>query len=226
MDTIEACISSIINSLSKVLKNIIVIDDGSIDGGGELLQSFGNIKIVRHGFIGIAKSINKLLAQIGDDDIVRINGDVIIKTEDWLEEFQKAAYANNQVGIVGARLLLADDRIETDGRNFINGIGYEERHLNLNAFKENGACKKQILEVDSVSSAFCYYKNEVIKKNGYFDENYFPLHAEDDDYCVTARKNNFSVVCNSFIQVYHFISVRTPTDLPIDKKYEDLEKII
>jgi len=220
IDTIEACLNSVINMSKQVIKEIIVIDDGSMDGSAELLSSFGHIKIIKHEFLGITKSINIQLTNILDNDLVRINGNVVIKTENWLEQLQNTAYQNEETGIVGVRLLLADNRIETDGRNFINGLGYEERFVNINEFKLNDGCKQQITEVDSVSSAFSYYKNDVLKRAGYFDENYFPLFTEDDDYCISARKSNFSIVANSIIQAYHFILVKTSTDLYLTDENE------
>lgn len=224
-ETIEACLNSIISSSSKAISDIIVIDDGSLDGSGELLEKFSNIKITKNEFRGIAKSINEQLRYIGDNDLVRINGGVIIKTEDWIEQFQTAAYSDEETGIVGARLLLADDRIESDGRNFINGLGYEERHININAFKGNNDTRKQIAEVDSTNSAFCYYKNEVIRKIGGFDENYFPFYTEDDDYCISARKNNFKVVVNSFVQAYNFTPIRTPDNIQLNSPQENFDSL-
>jgi len=225
-ETIEACLDSLFNSKGGTPPRVIVIDDDSTDDSYELIRKYNQIKIIRHEFLGITKSINQLLPFLEDEDLVRINADVVIKTEDWLEQFQSTAYENEEIGIAGARLLLADNRIETDGRNFITGLGYEERHLNLNAFKENDVCKKQIVEVDSVSSAFCYYKNETIKKTGLIDENYFPLYTEDDDYCITARRNNFLVFSNSSIQAYHFVPVKTPTDLPLGENNKNIESIL
>ncbi|MCL5030024.1 MAG: glycosyltransferase [Bacteroidetes bacterium] len=225
-ETVEACLNSILNSADRAKLKIFVIDDGSTDGSYDLIKNYNEIEIVQHGFLGIAKSVNQLLPYLGDDDLVRINADVVIKSEDWLEQFQSTAYSNNEIGIVGARLLLADNRIESDGRNFITGLGYEERHLSLNAFMRNEDCKTQIVEVDSVSSAFCYYKNETIKKTGLFDENYFPLYSEDDDYCIAARRNNSSVVSNSSIQAYHFIPIKTPTDIPLGENNKNFESIL
>ena len=212
-DTIEACLNSVINLSEQLIKEIIVVDDGSVDGSSELLSGIRNIKLVKHEFLGIAKSINQQLVWVGDNDLVRINGNVVIITENWLEQLQESAYSNIDTGVAGGRLLLADDRIETDGRNFINGLGYEERFVNINAFKINESCKQQVTEVDSVSSALSYYKNELLKIVGCFDENYYPLYTEDDDYCISARKNNFNVIANSFIQAYNFVPAKTTADL-------------
>jgi len=223
IDTIEACLNSVINMSKQVIKEIIVIDDGSMDSSPELLTSFSRIKIIKHEFLGIAKSINLQLTNIGDNDLVRINANVVIKTENWLEQLQNTAYENEEIGIVGVRLVSADNRIETDGRSFINGLGYAERFVNINEFKLNQGCKQQIIEVDSVSSALSYYKNDVVKRVGNFDENYFPLFTEDDDYCISARNKNFSVAANSFIQAFHFIPSNIQSDFSLTG---DNEKIV
>lgn len=221
-ETVELCLNAVVNMSGETPKEIIVIDDGSIDNSIEQLSGYEQIKIVKHEFLGITKAINQQLCNIGDNDLVRINGNVVIKTENWLDELQKTIYKSAETGIAGVRLLFADDRIETDGRNFVNGLGYEERHINLNAFKVNTDCKTQIIEVDSVCSALAYYKNDVLKTAGYFDENYFPMFTEDDDYCISARINNYSVISNSFIQAYHFIPVKSPTDLQLPVEQEEV----
>ena len=223
IDTVEACLNSIFRNQKQDYNEIIIIDDGSMDGSYDLLDSYENIKLVRHEFWGITKSINTQLKKIGNNDFIRINANVVIKTNNWLELLKETAYQNEETGIVGVRLLLADDRIESDGKNFINGLGYEERFINVNELKLNNACEPKLIEVDSVSSAFSYYKNVVLKNIGFFDENYFPVFTEDDDYCISARENNFSVVSNSFVQAYHFTSSKTPSELLLT---DDNEKFI
>ncbi len=128
-NTIDACLNSIFDKSGDIEKEVIVIDDGSTDGSRELLKRFHNISAVRHEFLGIVKSVNLQLDNIGDNDLVRITGDVIIKSDNWLERLQSTAYKSEETGIVGARLLFADDTIETDGRIFISGLGYVENHV-------------------------------------------------------------------------------------------------
>ncbi len=224
-NTIDACLNSIFDKSGDIEKEVIVIDDGSTDGSRELLKRFHNISAVRHEFLGIVKSVNLQLDNIGDNDLVRISGDVIIKSDNWLERLQSTAYKSEETGIVGARLLFADDTIETDGRIFISGLGYAENHVNLNAFNPNSNSSKTV-ETDSVSSSLCYYKNETIKKNGLFDENYFPLYTEDDDYCITSRKNGYSVVTDTSVQAYHFISAKSPSAEVLPESGQNFESVL
>ena len=119
--TVDACLNSIIETTDESMRDIIVIDDGSTDDSLETVSNFENIKISSHEFWGITRSINEQLPYIDNNDVIRINADVVIKSQDWLEKFQSTAYGNKEIGIVGARLLLPDNRIETDGRNFVNG---------------------------------------------------------------------------------------------------------
>ena len=59
-ETIEACLDSLFNSKGGTPPRVIVIDDDSTDDSYELIRKYNQIKIIRHEFLGITKSINQL----------------------------------------------------------------------------------------------------------------------------------------------------------------------
>jgi len=70
--------------------------------------------------------------------------------------------------------------------------------------------RQRFVEVDFPSGSLMFIKKKVINKIGYFDESYF-LYYEEVDYCIRAKKAEFKIGVDSFIEYDHFETSKTNT---------------
>lgn len=89
----------------------IIIDDGSIDGGGEWLEEAarrdGRIRLVRRGNIGLTKSLNEGCALARGEFIARMDGDDIAYSQRFQIQIDKLLKNKNLVAL-GAQVRYID----------------------------------------------------------------------------------------------------------------------
>jgi GT2 family glycosyltransferase len=167
---------------------------GSTDGSPKVLEGLkdARIQVVTRGRLGVASALNAGFSLAGGDDVVRLHADVVIETPSWPGRLAAAAYTQPKAGVVRARLVYPDGRIQSEGRTIISGVGFHAMHRDNRAFQPDGP-PGPICEVDSVSGALAYYRRDALADTGGLDENNGPAWMEDDDFCVAARHRNYKV---------------------------------
>ncbi|MEM4655225.1 MAG: glycosyltransferase [Thermosphaera sp.] len=201
--TIKACIESVLDTTGYPNWEFIVINDGSTDKTPKILERFKHIKLINLPRSGIAKALNVGFQASDGNDIVRIHGDVTVETQDWLRIMVEMVAELPKAGILGGKLVYADDKIQSVGRRIITGLGFRDWYANIHTERDDHDYKEKYVEVDSVSGAFAFYRKELIRTVGGIDENYFPAWMEDDDFCIAARYNNYKVYVIPSIKIVH-----------------------
>lgn len=202
-DTIEC-----LESLRRIVYpkyEILIIDNGSTDGSVSYFRKYyPEIRIIENGKnlgfaegcnIGIHKSID-----IGTDYVLLLNNDTIVES-DFLNEMVKLAESKESIGIVGPKICYYDEKnkISRAGEkiNKITGkVTIYERNQIDNKYKN------QNKKVDLVEGSCFLIKSSLFDKMGFFDPEYF-AYAEDIDYCLRAKKENFEIYCCRSTKIYH-----------------------
>ena len=187
--------------------HVIVVDNGSTDDTLPYLRSLDWITRIEHDRNeGYARGNNAgIRAAPADCDVLLLNNDTIITSSGWLEEMQRAAYADDEIGIVGCRLVLPDGRLLHAGAYMpVDGfwgqqVGSLEKDVN-----QYGADR----QVQSVVGACMYVKRAVLDAVGLLDEAYFS-YFEDTDYCLRAADAGFRTVCAGGVTLVHHENVST-----------------
>jgi GT2 family glycosyltransferase len=211
---VAAAVRSIRKTTSRDRVQIVVADDAtpdasqvaalrSIDGIDELVLGEENV--------GFAANANRgLRAADPDRDVVLLNADVVAR-EHWLESLQYGAYAGDDVGIVGGKLLYPDGRIQHAGvqRNLGAPVWFDHRFR----FKPASHGPANItVPVLAVTGACMYVRREVLDAIGLLDERY-PMAYEDVDWCLRAWQAGWRVLYFPAATLDHHESVTRGTEL-------------
>lgn len=193
---------------------VVVVDDGSPSQHQDKLRSAldGLVELVlcdRNA--GYAASVNRGLRRAGGDgDLVVVNNDVLPHRR-WLESLQYAAYRDEGVGIVGARLLYPDGRIQHAGsyRNLGAPQWFDHR------FRfQPGRHGPALVPGDAlaVTGACMYVRSDVVKELGPMDDGY-GMGYEDVDWCLRAWEAGWRVVYEPGAVLTHLESVTRGVDV-------------
>ena len=189
---------------------IIVADDASGPEHVAALREIDGVELVQGEYnAGFAANVNRGLraAQPGRD-VVLLNSDAI-PLRDWLVCLQYAAAAAPNIGIVGAKLLYPDNRIQYGGtiRNPRALEWFDHRYR----FKPADFGPANVSGPTLAATGACMYiRREVLDRVGLFDEAY-GMGYEDVDYCLRAWQTGYRVVYTPSAQLHHHESLTRGT---------------
>jgi GT2 family glycosyltransferase len=179
-----------------------MVDNGSTDGTVEYLEGLEGAAVVLHPTnLGFTRGCNAGLAVTrADEDVVLMNNDIVVTDPHWLARLQDVAYAKDDTGVVGTRLV--------DGRGRINHLGSYMPPVSLYGQQLGGGQRdinqcRDDHDVECVVFAQAYLRRDCIDRVGPLDEDLF-AYFDDTDYCFRARKAGFGVVyAGSVCSVHH-----------------------
>lgn len=204
-DFIVNCINSIKKSGIKNSFEIIVVDNGSIDGSVEVLKKLKGIIFIANKInLGFAKANNQGIKKAKGKYILLLNSDTKVK-KGAIDKLLKFAEENVDVGVVGPMLLNKNGsiqpstfRLPTVGRTIRQyWLGDEDL---LDKFVPSG---KKPVEVDMLVMAALLLTPEAIKKVGLLDERYF-MFFEDMDHARRLMKAKLKVFYLPDAKVVHY----------------------
>ncbi len=208
LDYTRACLDSLRRHTSlNANVTVLVADNGSTDGTVEYLRQQTWIRIIENKRnLGFVRGNNTAIRTTpGDEDILLLNNDIEIYQPGWLEEMQRVAYGDAQIGIVGCRQLLPNGLLLHAGT-----------YMPLDSFwgQQIGSLEKDVnqyglnRDVEGVVGAVMYIKRDVINQIGLLDED-FVSYFEDTDYCLRAAEAGFRTVCAGDVTLVHHQNVST-----------------
>ena len=210
----DQCIQSL--NESTYPNDILVVDNGSIDGSKEHLQEHHpGIDIIphtmNHGFARACNAaIRKILTDTENEFIFLLNNDAIMHPT-ALSRMIEAAKEYPDAGIFGPKIYLRDppEMIWYAGARQRKGLlaatdtgRYEYDHGQFDILKH----------VDYVFGAAMLIRRAVLESIGLFDESYF-LYLEDLDFCLRAKAAGFSLLYVPQARVWHYGSASTSSNI-------------
>lgn len=200
-DLTSACLASIRRHGIPDNAEVLVVDNGSTDETRERLPEVDWVRTLRNTEnLGFVRGNNSgLSATPPDRDVILLNNDVEILGPGWVEQLQKSAYAADDVGVVGCRLVLPDGKLLHAGTYILPETFWGQQIGSLETDVNQFAGDR---DVQGIVFACAYLKRQTIDAIGGLSEAY-ESYFEDTDYCLRARDAGYRTVCCGAVTMLH-----------------------
>ena len=202
---------------------IIVVDNASDNETRSMLSRIKGIRIIRNPEnLGFVKACNIGASKARGSYLLFLNNDTKT-TPGWLEALLEP-FANDNVGIVGAKLVYPDGTLQEAG-GIVWGDGNACNYGHGD--DPNLPQYSYVREVDYCSGACLAVRNDVWNKIGGFDPRFSPAYYEDTDLCFSARKLGYKVIFQPFAKVFHYRGITAGNDVTKGfKKYQEVNRLL
>ncbi len=204
------CLRSIAATCADEDIEVIVIDDCSPEPAADALTMVSGVKHIRNSEnLGFLRNCNKAAALATGQYVLLLNNDVIV-TQGWLQALVGTFTQRENVGMVGAKLIYPDGRLQEAG-----GIVWRDGSA-WNWGRDQDASRPEfnyLREVDYCSGAVLLLERTFWNALGGFDERYAPAYYEDTDIAFRVREAGKRVFYQPNAVVVHFEGKSSGTDL-------------
>jgi len=209
-ELLKECLQSIFDKAGGFDFEVIVVDNNSGDGSAEMVQeNFPQVKLIASQInLGFARGNNLGLKQATGDYFLLLNPDTKL-IDNNLTEAIKFMKNNQQVGILGCKLLNYDLSLQPSVRRFPNlrdhlVMMFKLHHLfKLKRYLAEDFDYTKPGEADQVMGAFFLISKKLYRQIGPLDEGYY-IWLEEVDYCQRAKKADFKVFYWPGMQIIHY----------------------
>ena len=205
-----ACLESIQSVTCRHSYEVVIVDDCSSDDTPRLLAGIKGVRTVRNetnqGFI---RSCNRGAAGARGGYLLFLNNDTTV-LPGWLDELVDTFTNFPDAGLVGAKLIYPDGRLqEAGGIIWSDASGWNYGRLDDPDKPEYNYAR----EVDYCSGAAIMVPRSLFEALGRFDERYLPAYFEDADLAFSVRQAGRQVLYQPLSQVIHHEGISSGTDL-------------
>lgn len=209
-EQLRPCIDSIILHGAGLVQQVIVVDNGSVDGSADSIENLPGVTLLRAGVnLGFGKACNLGALQGRGKYLLFLNPDAVL----YAETLAKAvAFMEDPVhgryGICGVQLLDETGQPARSCSRFPSAMGLIAHAAGLTRIISGLGHfmgewdHQQTRQVDHVIGAFYLVRRELfIHLNG-FDERFF-VYLEDLDFSYRARQAGWQCVFLAKAQAFH-----------------------
>ncbi|AKS41007.1 glycosyltransferase [Wenzhouxiangella marina] len=217
-----ACLHSLAEHAAATPFEVLVVDDCSGDGTADFLAACEGLRVLRNtknaGFID---SCNRGAEAARGEFLVFLNNDTTV-SEGWLEALLEPLENDPDAGIVGARMVYPDGRLQEAGGIIFN----DASGWNYGKFDDPSAPQYGFLsEADYVSGACLALRREDFQRLGGFDTRFRPAYYEDTDLCFQMRQAGKKVLVQPACTIVHHEGATSGTDERSGaKKYQAINR--
>jgi len=205
------CLDSILENTDYPDFEIIIVDNGSTEPRAikylNLLSQEPSCTVLNYDKLFNYSAINNLAAQNAKGELIGlINNDIEVKTPSWLRDMASYFWSPD-VGIVGAKLLYRDKRVQHAG--IICGLGNVAGHAHR-FFKANESGYMNRLqapnEFSAVTGACLLTRRSLYETLGGLNNHELAVAYNDVDYCLRVKKAGYRIVYAPQAELFHYES--------------------
>ena len=207
---LQRCVESLLEKTSYQNYEVIIVDNNSqaLEAKNWLatVESWNDskIKVLRYPDSFNYSAINNMAAQVARGEyLVLLNNDTAILQADWLDQLLNHAL-RPEVGVVGAKLLYSDGRIQHAG--VVLGLNGPADHPFIGEPMDSPGYMNR-LQVDqnysAVTAACLMIRKSLYQAVGGMDEKLFKVSYNDVDLCLKVRESGYLIVWTPHAVLMH-----------------------
>jgi O-antigen biosynthesis protein len=208
-DLLARCVEGILHRTGYSNLELLIVDNGSIEPAtqtlfDQLTRQESHVRILRHpGPFNYSALNNAAAREANGEMLLLLNNDIEVIEPGWLRELVSQALRPD-VGIVGAKLLFPDERLQHAGLV----LGSEGHVVHLHRFagrNDPGYCGQLALPrtLLAVTGACVAIRRAVFFEVGGLDEINLPVAFNDVDLCLRLVDHGYRVVWTPFAELFH-----------------------
>lgn len=216
--TTKECVDRLLEYTDYKNYQIILVDNASREAETlEFLEEYSKHERIEvlpiHEEFNFSRLNNLAVQQFKSDFYLFLNNDVFVNDSKWLHILVNEALLSEDVGIVGAKLLYPDGRVQHGG--VVVGPEVIGDHMNrgLETEEFGYACRSVLSqELTAVTAAMMLIKASVFETLNGFNENHLKIAFNDVDLCLRAREAGYKVIFSADCMAVHHESLSRGTD--------------
>lgn len=202
-DFLGECIDSLLDQTELV--QVVVVDNGSIDGSRNLIKSYPSVSLValdrNYGFAGGVNRGIKYAIEQGAEFVALFNNDAVAD-KNWHKELLKGISKNSEIGIATCKLLSKDKTYYDSTGDLYTSWGYPYPRGRDEPTSEKYDTEEFVF---GASGGASIYRVKMLEEIGLFDEDFFAYY-EDVDISFRAQLAGWKVRYIPNAVAYHGIS--------------------
>lgn len=188
---IATCLDALQQQVTETSYEIVVVDNASQDATiATIRASQPDVRILAEAENwGFAGGVNRGIVAAQGAILVLLNPDSVPQV-DWLEQLI-SPLADEQIGVVGSKVLGPDGRIQSMGTYLQVPVMLTTHRSDGKRDSDQDATPVDVWAVHGVAMAFT---RRLWEELGGFDEGYYPAYWEEVDFCERARRAGYRVI--------------------------------